>query len=176
MPNTRKGHPASKRKTKRVFSGNRFTSSRSGKKATATAPPASALDSVESTTEFEISSSDLDASTLKLVHLTDNLGGDLSRSDEDGELDSCADEIRRIVDISSLQDFIFEAAVCRSCKDGDLLLAETERAGLASRVTLTCSSCGQMYSSFLAKKSGKFYESQRDETEMNRNLSWLAAA
>ena len=89
-----------------------------------------------------------------MIPVDDQISGD-----EDDEFS--AGDIRRLIDVSPLEELISEAAVCRECRVGDLHLTETKRSGSTSHVSLTFSECGQENSSVLSKKSGKFYEINR---------------
>lgn len=101
--------------------------------------------------------------------MADDSSDSSSGNDEDSDVESFADDKRRIVDMAPLRDLTLEAAsVCRECKSGDLHLTETQRTGLACHVALICSECGHVYTSALAKKSGKFFEMNRQAVMASR--------
>ena len=68
---------------------------------------------------------------------------------------------RRIFDIESLVSGIEQAAVCKHCKEGSLLLHEDGRMGLASQMTFKCVECGEETSFNTDCKIGRFFPVNR---------------
>jgi len=68
---------------------------------------------------------------------------------------------RRIFDVESLVSAIEQAAVCKNCKEGSLLLREDGRMGLASQMTFKCVECGEETSFNTDCKTGRFFPVNR---------------
>jgi len=69
---------------------------------------------------------------------------------------------RQIFDIKSLVSAIEQAAVCKSCKEGSLLLHEDGRMGLASQMTFKYVECGEETSLSTDCKTGRFFPVNRN--------------
>ena len=63
----------------------------------------------------------------------------------------------QIFDIKSLVSAIEQAAVCKSCKEGSLLLRKDGRMGLASQMTFKYVECGEETSLSTDCKTGRFF-------------------
>ena len=68
---------------------------------------------------------------------------------------------RQIFDLKSLVSGIEQAAVCKNCKEGSLLLREDGRMGLASQMTFKCVECGEETSFNTDCKTGRFFPVNR---------------
>ena len=68
---------------------------------------------------------------------------------------------RRIFDLESLVSGIEQAAVCKNCKEGSLLLREDGKMGLASQMTFKCVECGEETSFNTDCKTGRFFPVNR---------------
>ena len=80
-------------------------------------------------------------------------------SDSDGEIHDGAGN--RIFNLALLQQLFDKSSVCNQCKQGELILAEIDRAGLASTFQVTCDHCGHETSSYSVNKSSSSFDLNR---------------
>lgn len=148
---SRKFH--SKRRKKRKFAGNQFTaeesqstSTQSLGKSSKTKDGGEQLLSFQSVSEEKIESG-------KRRH------SDIKDDESEEELSDIEEECSglRIIETESLVSAIEQAAVCKSCKGGTLLLREDGRMGLASQMTFQCVACGEETTFSTDSKTGRFY-------------------
>eukprot|EP00117_Sycon_ciliatum_P022925 scpid72803/ scgid6114/ len=78
--------------------------------------------------------------------------------DDDDAADCCGVNGNRIVDLSSLQEFLDNFAICRKCSSGTLRLADSKKRGLGTVLTLECNACGYLGNAPLSKKAGRSFE------------------
>ena len=96
-------------------------------------------------------SEDKIASGKRCIHDEEKNEGDQEICD----LKDCSG--RRLFDAESLASAIEQAAVCKECKEGSLVLREDGRMGLASQMTFQCAHCGEETAFSTDCKTGRFY-------------------
>lgn len=167
----KRAHGKPGRARKRVFRGNQFVRSAEvcsdshGSSSSDSEGAADVSDSLGLRTVKKLVLHSSECSDRDLADGSDTLVESSSddSSEEDFE-DDCAEEASsgcRLVDLQQLQLLLSSAASCRSCGEGDLLLAEVKREGLAPTIGLTCTNCEQRNTRTLANKRGRFWDVNR---------------
>ena len=67
----------------------------------------------------------------------------------------------RLIDLCCLENLLSDCAVSSLCKVGTLSVTETEKIGLASIVTFTCTSCHAMSGGPPVPKSVRYFDCNR---------------
>ena len=168
---------ASRRSRKRRFCGNQFTaaspssSDSSSEEDGDTAPRSSVTHRSSSSrklsgipTWFD-DFSDEEKGEDRLYSNPDSSSSD-EGEDEDEVFELSSDvqiQGNRLVDMPILQTIFREVTVCSSCKEGQLILSESTRAGLTSSIKLACSNraCAFQRVYALGEMNGRFFDANR---------------
>ena len=139
---------ASQKRKKRKFAGNQFT----GKEEVPSSSKSRCKNKDGGTKlTAKTASEEKIASGKRRIHDEEKDEGDQEICD----LEDCSG--RRLFDVESLASAIEQAAVCKECKEGSLVLREDGRMGLASQMTFQCAHCGEETAFSTDCKTGRFY-------------------